>query len=136
MKLNKTIITYIFVSIGVFLFDKIYALFGHGVTSNWMSNAYLYVLWLGVLVFFLFRLFIPDIVNYKGYPLFFRTYNSGIAILINGMLLYGIIEIAGGASSVVFWFLTVGSGLIVIAAVLAAVLMIRKSPDHSATMQS
>lgn len=135
MKLNKTIITYIFVTIGVFLFDKIYALFGHGVTSNWMSNAYLYVLWLGVLVFLLFRLFIPDIVNDKGYQLFFRTYNSGIAILINGMLLYGIIEIAGGSSTFVSWFLAVGSGLIVIAGVLVALMFIRKTRDQSADLE-
>jgi hypothetical protein len=136
MKLNKTIFTYIFITIAVFLFDKIYTLFGHGVTSNWMSNAYLYVFCLGVLVFVLFRLFIPHIVNYKGYALFFRIYNSGIAILINGMLLYGIIEIAGGSSSLVSWFITIGSGLLVIAAVLAALMLIRKSKDQSAIEQS
>ena len=136
MKLNKTIITYIFITIGVFLFDKIYSLFGHGITSNWMSNAYLYVLWLGVLVFLLFRVFLPDIVNDKGYPLFFRMHNSGIAILINGMLLYGIIEIAGGSSAFVSWFLVAGSGLIGFAAVLAAIMFIRKTRDQSATRQT
>ena len=73
MNLNKTILSYTFLTIGIFLFDKIYAIFGHGVTSHWMSNAYLYLLGLGVFVFVLFRIFMPDIVNIKGYPLFFRN---------------------------------------------------------------
>ncbi len=118
MKLNKTIITYSLFTIGIYLFARIYALFGHGVTSPWMSNAYLYLLGLGVFVFILLKMLIPEIVQQKGYRIFYQTYNSGIAILINGMLLHGILDIAGGSSDYVSWFFFVGWGLIGIGVVL------------------
>lgn len=118
MKLNKTIITYSLLTIGIYLFARIYQLFGHGVTSPWMSNAYPYVLGLGVLVFTLLQIAIPQIVQQKGYRLFYQIYNSGVAILINGMLLRGILEIAGSSSAYVPWFFLVGWGLIGIGTVL------------------
>lgn len=118
MKLNKTIITYSLFTIGIFLFAKIYMLFGHGVTSSWMSNAYLYVLGLGVFVFILLKILIPEIVQQKGYSFFYQIYGSGIAILINGMLLRGILEIAGGSSTYVSWFFFVGWGFIALGVVL------------------
>jgi hypothetical protein len=126
MNLNKTIITYFLSAMGVFLFAKIYTLFGHGVTSLWISNAYLYLLGLGAFVFILLKIFFPEIVQYKGYLLFCQTYNSGIAILINGMLLYGILEIAGGTSQYVSWFLRVGIGLMGIGVVLLTRVIISK----------
>jgi hypothetical protein len=118
MKLNKTIITYSLFTIGIYLFAKIYMLFGHGVTSPWMSHAYLYLLGLGVFVFFLLKIAIPEIVQQKGYRFFYQIYNSGVAILINGMLLRGILEIAGGSSAYVAWFFFVGWGFIAIGVVL------------------
>lgn len=118
MKLNKTIRNYVFLTIGAILFEKLYMLFGHGVTSVWMSKLYLCFLVPGVLVFLIFKLFIPDIAARKGYRLFFNTYNSGIAVLVNGLLLYGILEIAGGTSQIIPWFLYIGCGLIVIAVIM------------------
>ena len=93
-------------------------LFGHGVPSSWMSNAYLYVLGLGVFVFILLKILIPEIVQQKGYSFFHQIYGSGIAILINGMLLRGILEIAGGSSAYVSWFFFVGWGFIALGVVL------------------
>ena len=127
MNLNKTILRYFLFTAGIFLFDKIYALFGHGVTSHWMSNAYLYLFGLGVPIFSLFRFFLPDIVDSKGYWLFLNTYNSGVAILINGMLLYGILEIAGGTSDFVTWFLYAGSALIAAALVMLVPILFNKT---------
>jgi uncharacterized membrane protein len=105
MKLNKTIINYLILTVAAIIFDKVYALFGHGVRSPWMSNMYLYLLGLGALVFTLFKLFIPNIMSCKGYRLFYNVYNSGVAILLNGMLLKGIFKIAGSSSQIVPWFL-------------------------------
>lgn len=126
MSINKTIITYLFSAIGVYVFARIYALFGHGVTSLWMSNAYLYLLGLGAFVFIILKVILPDIVQCKGYGLFCQTYNSGVAILINGMLLYGILEIAGGTSAYVPWFLRVGIGLMAIGVMLFIKMAISK----------
>jgi hypothetical protein len=118
MNLKKTIRNYIILAVGAFLLSKIYALFGHGVTSPWMSNLYLYLLGPGALAYFLISQLIPDIVWRKGYRLFYNTYNSGIAVLINGMLLYGVLEIAGGTSQIVPWFLYIGCGLLLTASVM------------------
>jgi len=128
MKLNRTITNYIILTVGAFLFNKIYALFGHGVTSPWMTNLYLFFLVLGVLVFSLFRIFVPDIISHKGYRLFFNTYNSGIAVFANGMLLYGILEIAGGTSQIVPWFLYIGCGLLTIAVFMFCKVISMKAP--------
>jgi len=136
MKLNKTIITYSLLTIGIYLFAKIYQLFGHGVTSPWMSNAYLYLLGLGVFVFVLLKMSIPEIVQQRGFRPFYQIYNSGIAILINGMLLRGILEIAGGSSAYVSWFLFVGWGLIGIGVVLFLKMLVSKVMLTSGTTES
>jgi hypothetical protein len=112
MKIRKTIIAYLFFTIGVFIFNKIYAIFGHGVSSHWMSNAYLYLLGLGVGAFAGIEIFTPSIEQDERFPLFYNTYNTGVAILINGMLLLGIIEIAGGTSPFAMWYLYIGYGVI------------------------
>lgn len=112
MNLNKTIFNYALAALLAFGFDKLYSLFGHGVTSSWMSNMFLYLLGLGVGVFTLLKVFIPDIVLSKNYRLAYNIYNSGVALLINGMLLTGILEIAGGTSHVVPFFLYAGIGFV------------------------
>ena len=126
MNLNKTIIRYALITIGIYLFGKIYTVFGHGVTSSSISSAYLYLLGLGVLGFFLLKLFIPEVVHADSYLIFFRTYNSGVAILVNRLLLNGILEIAGGTSAYVSWFFIAGYGLIVIAILLLANIILNK----------
>ena len=105
--------------------------FGHGATSLWMSNAYLYLLGLGVFVFILMKIFTPKIVHDKDYRLFYYFYNSGIAILINGMLLHGILEIAGGSSAYVSWFLFIGCGLIAIGVALFLKMLLSQVADWS-----
>ena len=68
----------------------------------------------------------PDIVQYKGYWQFCQIYNSGIAILINGMLLKGILEIAGGTSAFISWFFVIGIGLMGIGIMLFIRMMIKR----------
>lgn len=130
MNLNRTIINYLMLAVFAFVFDKIYAIFGHGVASPWMSDMYLFLLGSGTFAFLLIRIFIPDIVSHKGYRLFYNIYNSGIAMFTNGMLLYGILEIAGGTSNIVPWFLYTGSGLIAIAVVMFCRVAAGKAPQR------
>jgi len=135
MKLNRTIITYIILTIGALLFDRTYSLFAHGVSSPWMSNMYLYLLGLGVLVFLLFKIFVPDIVTQKGYRLFFNTYNSGIAVLITGMLQKGILDIAGSSSQFVPWFFYTAYVFIAAAIVMFFALIRRIALKASSSVQ-
>jgi len=127
MKIKKTIIIYFLSTIAVFAFDRIYALFGHGVTSHWMANAYLYLFGFGVCAFSLIKIFFPKIEQYQGFSLLYAAYNSGVAILINGMLLLGIIEIAGGASAYAIYFIYIGYAAILAAAILFFYLVLRDS---------
>ena len=115
MKINKTIIVHLLFTVGVYIFNKIYALFSHGVSSQWMSNAYLYLLGFGVCVYSGLKILVPQIEQNKKFPGFYTIYNSGVAILLNGMLLLGIIEIAGGTSAYAVYYLYIGYGAILVA---------------------
>lgn len=127
MNLNKTVFNFSLLSLAAFAFDKIYSFFGHGVTSPWLSNMFGFLLGLGVVVFLLLKVFYPGIVKVKGYRLFYNIYNSGVAVLINGMMLKGILEIAGATSVYVQWFLYTGSGLIATGIVIGCFIMFTKS---------
>lgn len=96
-----------------------------------MTNLYLCLLGLGVLVYLLLGIFIPDIVTRKGYRMFYNTYNTGIAVLINGMLLNGILEIAGSTSQYVPWFLYIGGGFLILATVMFFRLVRVKASNYS-----
>jgi hypothetical protein len=101
---RKTALVFLAVSLFCIIFDKIYALFGHGVASAFMSLMFLYPLLGGALPFFLLWLFVPRAENVRHYRLLYNCYNSGIAALTVGSTLRGVFEIAGTSSpySIVF----------------------------------
>jgi hypothetical protein len=103
----NTAFTYLAVSIICMIIDKVYALFGHGVASNYMSLMYLYPLLGGVLPFFLLWFLVLKADYIRHYRLFYNCYNSGIAMLTVGSMLAGVFEIAGTASPYLIIF-TVG----------------------------
>ncbi|MDR0286467.1 MAG: alanine--tRNA ligase [Clostridiales bacterium] len=96
--LNKTIIVYVSLTVFAFVLNWAYSLFSHGVSSYAMEYMYLWLFGCGVVVFTLIRLFFKNITGHKRYRLFYNLYNSGVAVLLTGMLLRGILEIAGGSS--------------------------------------
>lgn len=122
-KLSKAVICYTILAVVALGFDKLYALFGHGVSSSWMSSMYLVLLLSGTIVFFFLWIFTPKITSLKGYRLFFNIYSSGIAVFVNGMLLQGIIDIAGGTSDIVQWFFYTAYGLWGIGVIMLGVLI-------------
>ena len=96
---KKTVIIYILVTIFAFVVNKVYALFGHGVSSDSMTWMFLYPLIGGAVLFLLLGFLFPELNRFIGYRIFFNLYNSGIAVLTVGSLLKGIMEIAGTSSS-------------------------------------
>jgi len=114
-KLNKTVAVYTFLAVFAVVFTKIYGLFGHGVTSLWMSKMYLVLVGGGAVVFLAIKGLAADITECGMFRLFYNIYNSGIAIMVNGMLIKGILEIAGATSGVVVWFLYIGVAFIICA---------------------
>lgn len=104
----KTSIVYLFVSLFAFIVNKVYALFGHGVSSDAMTWMFLYPLIGGALWFFLIVVAFPRIRKIYGYRLFFNLYNSGIAALTVGSFLQGVVEIAGTNSPYIVQYFRVG----------------------------
>lgn len=107
-KFLKTIVIFIMITIFTFIFNKVYGIFGHGVTSPYMTYMFLYPLVGGVLFYGIVMLFIPSIVNKKKYRFFYNIYNSGIAILTVGSLLRGVMEIAGTSSFYLIFYTLIG----------------------------
>ena len=102
----KTMLVYSAVSAFCIFFNKVYALYGHGVTSASMSLMFLYPLIGGAAVFMFLWLFKPDATGIPKYRLLYNLYNSGIAALVIGSMLKGIFEIAGTSSQyTVFYFI-------------------------------
>lgn len=103
----KTVIIYMVISIFCFVVNRIYAIFGHGISSDYMTWMFLYPLLGGALFYLIVGLLIREIKQIAGYRIFYNLYNSGIAILTVGSFLKGIFDIAGTNSPyVVFYFET------------------------------
>ena len=107
-KFLKTIVIFSIMTIFTFIFNKVYGIFGHGVTSPYMTYMFLYPLVGGVLFYGIVMLLIPSIVNKKRYRFFYNIYNSGIAVLTVGSFLRGIMEIAGTFSTYLMAYTLVG----------------------------
>lgn len=109
----KTVVTYGIVSILTYIVNKIYGLFGHGVSSASMTWMFLYPFIGGVLIYGLIWFIIPRIKEIPGYRGFYNIYNSGIAILTVASFMRGIFEIAGTDSPYLKYYFMVGWSFII-----------------------
>ena len=107
-KLRKTVLVYLLLSLAAIAVDNIYALFGHGVRSAFMSLMFLYPLVGGTAVYLLLELLAPRVSREPGYRLFSNLYNSGIAGLTTASFLQGVLEIAGTNSPYINAFYVTG----------------------------
>lgn len=105
---TKTLIIYSLLSVLCFSINKVYGLFGHGVSSNSMSLMFLYPLAGGLIYFIIVRTLFPKISNFSGFRVFYNLHNSGIAFLTMGSLAKGIFEIAGTSSQYTIIFFIAG----------------------------
>jgi hypothetical protein len=87
-----TIIIFVCATIFLIIFNKVYSLFAHGVSSDAMTYAFIYPL-IGVIVYT--ALFFIDFFDRVSYNLF----NASIATIATGSLLLGVNEIAGADSN-------------------------------------
>lgn len=121
----KPIWAYLASSVFAILVNRIYALFGHGVSSASMAWMFLYPLLGGVPLYLLIVLLLPELTKMSGYRLFCNIYNSGIAIVTVGSFLKGIVEIAGTNSNNIMFFRITGWGFIIVGFVLLISYVIR-----------
>jgi hypothetical protein len=89
MNTKTTVKIYIFTTLFCIAFNYIYSLFGHGVSSPFMSYAFVFSLVLGVVGF--------EMIGWQNLEnrIAFNLLNAGIATLTVGSILRGIIDIAG-----------------------------------------
>jgi hypothetical protein len=107
-------------SVFCIVFDRVYALFGHGVLSDAMTLMFLYPLLGGVLPCLLLWLLSPGSGRVRGYRLGSNLYHAGLATLILRSALAGVFEIAGTASPYLVFYL--GAGVLLMLAGLLTVL--------------
>ena len=105
---TKTVKIYVFTTLFCIAFNYVYSLFGHGVSSPFMSYAFVFSLVLGVAGFtVLGRLHLENRVA-------FNLYNAGIAALTVGSILRGIIDIAGADTQYPVYYFLVGTVFVAI----------------------
>ena len=94
---------YVFTTLLCFVFNYIYSLFGHGVSSPFMSYAFIFSLVLGVVGF--------SVIGWLKVEnrIAFNLTNAGIATLIVGSILRGIIDIAGADTTYPIYYFFVGT---------------------------
>jgi len=127
-KLGRHFSVYLGLSILTGLFNFIYQMFAHGVKSAYHANMWIVML-AGAGFYFLFDQ-IPDIRRRPFYRLFTNVLNTSVAFLVVGMMLRGIIEVAGSASDYIVWYFNIslpGFVLSIILFVILLVLPYRKS---------
>jgi hypothetical protein len=100
-KINTKI--YVFTTLFCIVFNYIYSLFSHDVSSPFMSYAFIFSLVLGVVGFIVIGLLNLD--NRVA----FNLYNAGIATLTVGSILRGIIDIAGADTTYPIYYFLVGT---------------------------
>lgn len=108
MSTKKTASTYLFTTLFCIALNYVYSLFGHGVSSPFMSYAFVFSLVLGVVGFILLGWL--DLDNRVA----FNLYNAGIATLTVGSILRGIIDIAGADTTYPVFYFFIGTVFVVV----------------------
>ncbi|EGP5121428.1 hypothetical protein EL427_07425, partial [Enterococcus faecium] len=93
MNKKKTFYSYFISSVILFIFQLVYHHFSHGVTSQALKWV-----WVIPMVGGAFLFIFEKILNTFRNRLAFNLFNTGLASYIVGMILKGILEIAGASS--------------------------------------
>ena len=108
MNTKTTVKIYMLTTLFCIAFNYLYSLFGHGVSSPYMSYAFVFSLVLGIVGFIVFGW-----LNLEN-RIAFNLYNAGIATLTVGSILRGIIDIAGADTTYPVFYFLVGTVLVAI----------------------
>lgn len=104
--LRKTSIAYAALSLLSIIIAFIYPVFGHNKYSVYLFVVCPVLAVPGAVFFFCLR---EWVAGEKGYRLFLNAFNFGVAAIVCGLLLSGVLDIAGGASEIVIWFFYIGA---------------------------
>lgn len=122
---RREFILYLAVSVLLLAFDRTYAIFSHGVSSSSMILMFMPVL-LGGLLFVTMRWIMKGrLWNHRLYRLFSFLYHSAMVLLVNGMLVTGILEIAHTNSQFLYIY-PVLAGLVTLLSFITLFVILRK----------
>lgn len=122
---RREFILYLAVSVLLLAFDRTYAIFSHGVSSSSMTLMFMPVL-LGGLLFVTMRWIMKGrLWNHRLYRLFSFLYHSAMVLLVNGMLVTGILEIAHTNSQFLYIY-PVLAGLVTLLSFITLFVILRK----------
>ncbi|MBP1047457.1 hypothetical protein I6N96_14320 [Enterococcus sp. BWM-S5] len=117
MNRKKLIISYLVISLLLFLFQKVYHFYGHGVTSFALESIWVAPLIVGSL-FTVFVFSKPKKTGTSLFRLSFNLMNTSLAIFTAALVLTGVVEIAGTDSPYILFFYIVSFVFLVPACVL------------------
>ena len=101
------------VSAVLFVFSKIYTHFSFGQSSPYMNNMFLITLF-GGLIALLIQL---AVIGYKKvFKAAYNLWNSGLACIVAGMLIRGIINISGRTTTADRYYMYVGAAFLIASA--------------------
>jgi len=109
---TKAMIGYLSFTLFLIVFQFIYHIFAHGVTSNYMSYAFMFPLGLGVL---------SCLVDYLTKPsnvISLSIWQMGVVTLSVGSIMKGVFDIYGNTSSLVPYFFYAGILFIVLSLII------------------
>ncbi len=133
-KLRKSLLVYLGLTAFCIVFDRVYFLVGHGVESVYMLWLFLYPLLGGMIPLTLLWGFVDHATEVPLFRTAYNAFNTGMATLLLGGALSGVIEIAGTASIYPKYFLIVGwiiYALSIVLYLLGLFLRIRKTAKKS-----
>ena len=119
---------YLIASAALLMVHLIYAQFSHQVSSPFMTWMFLVPLFLGALPCCLLMKLRPAWGRKDTWRMGTRLYAGGMAALVNGMMLRGVMDIAGTASPyiLVFWLM---GGLLMLTGIISIAWPERKPLD-------
>lgn len=129
---KKTAIVYACITVFCAVFGRVYTMFGHGVTSLFMTYVFLPPLVGGVVVYLLFMFLKTDMLKYRFSV---NLYNSAIATVTVAFALNGVLGIADTTSDymIVFWIV---SAVLLVAAVAGFIVAIANKKDKVETSET
>lgn len=124
MNRKKLIICYSVISLFLFIFQEVYHFYGHGVVSFALKSIWIAPLFVGLL--FTVFLFSKPAKGSSGlFRLSFNLMNTSLAVFTTGLILTGIVEIAGTDSPYILYFYVASVVFLIPASVLTMVSYIK-----------
>ncbi|WP_314061483.1 hypothetical protein [uncultured Vagococcus sp.] len=128
MNLKKQSLIYVIASLGLIATNYVYSLFSHGVSSESMSGMWHYTAIMAIMSGALGLLNHSQSTSQLRLTAF--LINCGVAALVSGLLLKGIVEIAGTNSDYIPYFQYSGWALIVSGTILGCYQLLQTKKHH------